>query len=168
MDIVSLPSSGQLLRISNWSSSAGKEIITESISKVLESEGVLPEDLKVIEGTLSSVVLRFNSDSTDHKNVLAKLDELSIGGTRAFSIASLNLRKPALFVRKLKEVSESSFKQLFANDTQVERIEWERASSDLMNDLAVVYFSSEQAAFKTLLRLKGISLDGQKLSVVFR
>lgn len=167
-DIISLPSSGYLLRIVNWPSNLKNEDVLGSIAQALEAGGVKLGELKFVEGAHTSAVLRFNEDNTDMEAVKAKLQNLDINQTKPNYAEIVMLRKPALFVRKLKEVSEASFKQLFANDTDVERIEWERASADLMNDLAVVYFSSEQAAFKSLQKLKGLSLDGQKLSVVFR
>ena len=152
----------------NLPANLNKEEVSSAIAKGLEAEGVNLGDLRFIEGAQTSVVLRFNDDNTDIETVKAKLHHLGVNQIKPTSTEVVWLRKPALFVRKLKEVSESSFKKLFIGDGDVERIEWERTSTDLMNDLAVVYFTSEGAAFKSLRKLKGLTLDGQKISVVFR
>ena len=83
----------------------------------------------------------------------------------------IQLTKPALFLRNLKHLPNDVFDTLQHHSEplkKVERIQRCYRSKDMLADLAVAYFNSEEDAYLAMKDLKSTSVEGQKLSVSFR
>ena len=113
---------------------------------------------------------RIRLDLTQSNLSAAKkaIESFSFHGVKPVVSQPTSLHRPALFVRNIAKVSPKGFLALFADDAAVERVQWKQPSPDCMNDLAVVYYASEDEAFAAVKRLKGVALDGKTLHVVYR
>jgi small subunit ribosomal protein S5 len=78
------------------------------------------------------------------------------------------LKKPALFLRKIRSVGDKAIMSLLEGSSGLLKVQMQRRSADVQADMAVAYFSSEESAFQTLAKIKNISIEGKNLSVVYR
>lgn len=115
-----------------------------------------------------SALIRLKGLPRDTESIRKQLESITVDGVHPVVSEEKLLHKPALFLRNLTSVSEDALRTLFADIPGVERVQWSHKSKDIMGDLAVVYFISEETAFSALRRIKGMTLDGAKLTVNFR
>lgn len=79
----------------------------------------------------------------------------------------MRLNKPALFVRNIRHIDEAKLHKIFEGH-QAARIQAIRKSEDGHLDMAIVYFSNEEGAMKSLQALKDITVDGKRLTLAYR
>ena len=77
------------------------------------------------------------------------------------------LKKPSLFIRNVRNIGEKQLQKLLEGHN-VERLQLNMRSDDVVADLAVAYFASEDAAFESLAKLKNVRIDGKKIPVYYR
>lgn len=79
------------------------------------------------------------------------------------------LAKPALFVRNIAHLEDQSLDTLLGKHKQhVERVHIQRASTDKVPNMAVVYFDNEEHAFACAAKLHNSVVEGRRISAAYR
>lgn len=175
----------QILSIFNFPPKSAKETV-EEVTKVLKTKSTKYSEVELVRQDLVSkktVSVRFNQHAQlEEEKLKAAFDKAYPG---AFEVSKvINVKKPSLFLRNLERIElpdnndphESDFIEelelekfvLKPYNAGIERIQWVRASRDMVPNMAVVYFKSEEAAFAAMKDLHARSWDGVKLSVTYK
>ena len=170
-DVLQLSPNHFLVRVFNIPHDTVPKTLQDTLTNALQAhEGLKNIAFQHNPAKSSTALLRLKSNAeADVRALRESIEKLPLYEKIALISQPLPLRKPALFIRNLSGVSQPTFDALFEQVKEsVERVEWNFVSKDVRGDLAIVYFSSEAVALATLQQIKGITLEGKRISAVFR
>lgn len=120
-------------------------------------------------GSHQCVHIRFQNSPNATAELPKLVESLTKSLGSAYKVSTpQTLKKPALFIRKIRHAGDATISRLLEGRPGLVRLQWQRRSQDVEPDIVVAYFSSEEAAFETLSKLRDVSVEGKKLSVTYR
>lgn len=83
------------------------------------------------------------------------------------TISPIQLKKPTLFIRNVKKIGPKNVQKVMS-DMGAERLQINYTTKDVVSDLAVAFFPSEESAFSALAKLRSMKVEGNRLPASFR
>ena len=77
------------------------------------------------------------------------------------------IKKPSLFIRNVRKIGHSKLVALMSQ-MGCDRLRINNRTRDVVSDLAIAFFPTEEAAFQALHKLKNITVEDVKIQVSFR
>lgn len=108
------------------------------------------------------------ADITDtHIYYLSELLQMTFHGQKLMITEPKQIKKPSLFIRNVRKIGHS---KLVAVMSQMgcDRLRINNRTRDVVSDLAIAFFPTEEAAFQALHKLKTITVEDVKIQVSFR
>lgn len=103
----------------------------------------------------------------DSEAVVEKLASLS-NDTNPFTVSAAEpVKIPALFLRNISKIGKTNIEGLMS-EYDYERIQFTYKSKDVLGDLAVVYFKTQDDALSCLKAIKNKRIEGKRLSSSYR
>ena len=92
---------------------------------------------------------------------------MTFHGQKLIVAAPKQIKKPSLFIRNVRKIGHS---KLVAVMSQMgcDRLRINNRTKDVVSDLAVAFFPTEESAFLAIHQLKNISVEDVKIQVSFR
>ena len=165
--VVKVSADAFALQVSGWSTSFTTEDVQIFLSESLSNS--FPNlNWSFKPGPPSACIVRIPSSGIENTDRI--LEDLKKNATLPnLSISTIALKKPSLFFRKIPDSCDPQDLKNLVAENGASYFHRSMKSRDLLGDVAVAYFPTEEAALNAMKNMKNVMLDGKKkMSISFR